>query len=60
MRITIDEHTRLVHVCKGTVTLTLALPHGRTRRDLEAVAEAMRTALEHARLVVVNGEAMKL
>jgi hypothetical protein len=60
MRITIDEHTRLVHVCKGTVTLTLALPHERTRRELEAVAENIRAALEDARVVVVNGQALKL
>lgn len=60
MRITIDEHTRLVHVCKGSVTLTLALPRERTRRELETVAECIRTALQDARVVVVNGKALKL
>lgn len=60
MRITIDEHTRLVHVCKGTVTMTLALPRVGTRRELELVAEGIRAALKDARLVVVNGQPMKL
>jgi hypothetical protein len=60
MRITIDEHTKLVHVCKGTVTLTLALPRTGTRRELEIAAEGMRAAFQDARVVVVNGQAMKL
>jgi hypothetical protein len=58
MRITIDEQSRLVHVDKGAVTLTLALPRAQTRKDLEIAADGIRAALENARVVVVNGEAL--
>ena len=60
MRITIDEHAHLVHIVKGAATLTLALPRTLTRRELEAAAEGIRAAFEFARLVVVNGEAIRL
>ncbi len=60
MRITIDEQARLVHVHKGAATLTLSLPPALTRRELEAAAEGLRAALEYARVVIVNGEAVLL
>ena len=60
MRITIDEHAKLVHIVKGAATLTLALPRTLTRRELEAAADGVRAAFEFARLVVVNGEAIRL
>lgn len=60
MRITIDEQSRLVHVGKGAVTLTLALPRAQSRKELEIAADGICAALEHARIVVVNGEALPL
>ncbi len=60
MRITIDEQSRLVHVAKGAVTLTLALPRAQSRKDLEAAADGLRAALKDARGVVGNGQALPL
>jgi hypothetical protein len=60
MRITIDEQARLVHAGKGAVTLTLALPRAQSRKDLEAAADGLRTALKDARVVVINGQALPL
>jgi hypothetical protein len=54
MRITIDEQSRLVHVPKGAAMLTLALPHTKTRAELEAAAWGLEAALANASLVVVN------
>ena len=60
MRITIDEELRQVHVSQGLMLLTLQLARADTATELEAAAEALRTALAHARVVVVNGEAIRL
>jgi hypothetical protein len=60
MRITIDEPTRQVHVSQGAMTLTLQLQRVQTPAELETAAEALRVALENARAIVVNGEAIKL
>ena len=54
MRITIDEQSRLVHVLKGAAMLTLALPHTKTRAELEAAAWGLEAALANASLVVVD------
>jgi hypothetical protein len=40
--------------------LTLQLARARTVPELEATAEALRVALEKARVVVLNGEAVLL
>lgn len=48
MRITIDEQSRLVHVLKGAAMLTLALPHVKTRAQLEAAAWGLEAALASA------------
>jgi len=60
MRITIDEPTRQVHVTQGAMTLTLQLQRAQTTAELEAAADGLRAALENARAVVVNGEAIRL
>jgi hypothetical protein len=60
MRITIDEELKQVHVSQGGMLLTLQLARARTVPELEATAEALRQALEKARVVVVNGEAIRL
>ena len=60
MRITIDEQSRLVHVMKGTATLTVSLPRARSRRELEMAAAGLRAALKDAKVVVVNGEPVQL
>lgn len=60
MRITIDEQARLVHVNKGAVSLTLALPRAQSRQELERVARAVRAAFKDARAVVINGQALRL
>jgi hypothetical protein len=60
MRITIDEELRLVHVEAGAATLTLALPRGLKRGDLESAADGLRAALRNASMVVVNGEPIPL
>jgi hypothetical protein len=60
MRITIDEQSRLIHVMKGSATLTVSLPHARTRRELETAAAGLRAALRDAKVVVVNGEPIQL
>jgi len=60
MRITIDEELRQVHVSQGHMLLTLQLARADTAVELEAAAEALRAALKKARVVVVNGEAMRL
>jgi hypothetical protein len=60
MHITIDEELRQVHVSQGRMLLTLQLARADTVPELEATAEALRTALGHARVVVVNGEAILL
>jgi hypothetical protein len=60
MRITIDEELRQVHASQGGMLLTLQLAHARTVPELEAAAEALRLALEKVRIVVVNGEPIRL
>jgi hypothetical protein len=60
MRITIDEELKQVHVSQGAMLLTLQLARARTVPELEATAEALRAALDKARVVVVNGEAIRL
>jgi hypothetical protein len=60
MRVTIDEHSRLVHVSKGAALLTLALPRGLAPDELRAAAEAIRAGLEQARMMVVNGQPVRL
>jgi hypothetical protein len=60
MRITIDEEAKLVHLVKGSATVTLALPRSLTRRELEAAADGIRAAFERARIVVVNGSPIRL
>jgi hypothetical protein len=60
MRVTIDEQTRLVHVSKGAALLTLALPRGLSPAELRAAAEAIRAGLEQARMMVVNGQPIRL
>lgn len=59
MRITIDEETRQVHVSQGAMLLSLQLPRARAA-DLETAAEGLRVALEKARVLVLNGEAIRL
>jgi len=60
MRITIDEELKQVHVSQGAMLLTLQLARVRTVPELESAAEALRAALEKARVVVINGEAIRL
>ena len=60
MRITIDEELRQVHASQGPMVLTLQLARADTTTELEAAAEALRAALERARVVVINGEAILL
>jgi hypothetical protein len=60
MRITIDEQSRLVHVIKGAATFTVSLPLARTRRELELAAAGLKAALKDAKVVVVNGEPIRL
>jgi hypothetical protein len=57
---TIDEELRKVHVSAGAMLVTLQLARARTVAELEATAEALRAALEKARVVVFNGEAILL
>jgi hypothetical protein len=52
MRITIDEQSRLVHALKGAAMLTLALPHAKTREQLEAAAWGLEAALASASVVI--------
>jgi hypothetical protein len=60
MRITIDEELRQVHASQGAMLLTLQLARARTVPELEAAAEALALALEKVRVVVVNGEPIRL
>jgi hypothetical protein len=60
MRITIDEPLRQVHVSQGAMLLTLQLPPALSLPELETAADGIRTALEHARVIVINGEAIRL
>jgi hypothetical protein len=60
MRITIDEVTRQVHVSQGAMLLTLQLARTRSLSELEAAAESLRAAFEKVRVVVVNGEPIRL
>lgn len=60
MRITIDEQARLVHIHKGAATLTLALPRAQTRQELEAAADGLCAVFAQARVVVVNGQPIRL
>ncbi len=60
MRITIDEQLRQVHVSQGAMLLTLQLTRAGSTAELEAAAKALRAALKKARVVVVNGEPIRL
>jgi len=60
MRITIDERLRQVHVSQGPMLLTLQLGRADALPELEAAAEALRAALEKARVVVINGDPIRL
>ncbi len=60
MRITIDEQTRQVHASQGDMLMTVQLARTLPLGDLEAAADGLRSALENACAVVVNGEAVEL
>lgn len=60
MRITIDEPLRQVHVSQGAMLLTLQLPGTLTPAELEVAADGIRAAFAHARMLIVNGEVIRL
>lgn len=60
MRITIDAEHRQVHLTQGAMLLTVQLASSGSLSEVEAAAESLRQALQQARVLVVNGEPIKL